>query len=543
MTFLRRLFGVKEADGYDRAISLVEDGRAAEALPLLREVFEHQQTSPRGSLAGYYLRQSLVGEGRRLLAAGDGQEARRHLEEATGNWPDFPDLRFLAGAAALASDDHEAALDHARQALRRNPDYCEARLLEAAALAVADRRPEAADSLNKLVESGRRVDHALARNLAREMAYEVGSVPSDLMDQALRAAVGDDTKHRLAQAVAACRAGRWEDGLAGLAELARQFPRYPDIRAKHGAALYQVGRLDEAMVEVEAALGINPRYRTAVSLHGLMLAERGELARARTELVTAVPRLEGTAGRHEELFLSYLQATLALLVGDLAGCRDLLSPWNDLGRQFGRAELLLVACDDLDGLEDAAQLRLNALVDQWPSDAELVFLRAAMQLRRQQYAAVEDVIARWPGGTGDEADQRPLLLQAHLDRLRGRQPNLPAQAPNGTVPEVAWQVLSVHASLMDGDQAAAASTLDAMAVRDELDEELGLLAVQALETPPTGCVPDRWLPRLCAHLRRQGEDERANLLVEARRARHPQVLVWSWLSASFWLDPVRRWLA
>ncbi len=67
MAFLRRLMGGRGDDAYTRAIALVEDGRLAEALPLLREVYGADQTSPRGSLAGYYLRLALVGEGRRLL--------------------------------------------------------------------------------------------------------------------------------------------------------------------------------------------------------------------------------------------------------------------------------------------------------------------------------------------------------------------------------------------------------------------------------------------------------------------------------------------
>jgi len=547
MTFLRRLFGMKTADGYDQAIGLVEDGRLTEALPLLREVYAEDQTSPRGSLAGYYLRQSLVGEGRRLLSAGDAEAACRVLVEAVQNWPEFPDLRFLAGAAAVASGQDGVALDNAQQALRRNPDYCEARLLEAAALAQCGRLNESADSLDKLVESGRRVDHVLARDLAREAQYTSESIPDDLPARVLRAAVGDDAKHRLAQAVADCRAGRWDEGLAAFAHLAGRFPRYPDIRAKHGAALYQVGKLDEALVEVEASLGVNPRYRTAVSLRGLILAERGRLSEASEFLNDAVPRLEGTAGRHEELFLSYLRATLSLLLGDRQACRDLLEGWNDLGRQFARAELLLVACDALDGWDDAALRRLDALTDLWPNDSELVFLRAAMQLQQSQFAAVEDAISHWPGGADESCDQRPLLLQARLDVARGRAPSLPdvdpAEEGEQSVAREAWQVLSVHADLLEGDTSAAASKLEAMILGDDLDEELGALALRSLSQPPAGCLPDSWLPELSCLLRRRGDGVRAEKLVGCRLRRHPQQVQWSWLSAGFWVEPVRRWLA
>ena len=76
----------------------------------------------------------------------------------------------------------------------------------------------------------------------------------------------------LAEAVAICRAGRWDQGLAEFARLVAEYPRYPDIRARHAAALYQIGRSREALAEAEAALEGNPRYRTAVALKGLILA-------------------------------------------------------------------------------------------------------------------------------------------------------------------------------------------------------------------------------------------------------------------------------
>jgi tetratricopeptide (TPR) repeat protein len=564
MTFLRRLFGGRGADGYSRAIALVEEGRIAEALPLLREAYESDSTSPQGSLTGVYLRQALVSEGRRLLASGAADSASERLAEATAWWPDYPDLRFLAGCASAASAAWDDALAHARTALRRNPDYCEARLLEAAVLAATDRPREAAESLDRLIESGRRIDHALVRELARDGGFTAADLPDDLLARVHEQAVGGDVKHRLADAVAHCRAGRWDEGLERLAELAARHPDYPDVRAKHGAALYQVGRREEALVELDAALVVNERYRTAVILRGLVLAEMNRLAEAARDLETAVPRLEGTAGRHEELFLAYLRATLALLLGHRDTCRELLAGWNDLGRQFARAELLLVACDDLDGLHDAARRRLDALVETWSSDAELVFLRATLQLAAGQWAAVESAIVHWPGGAGQGHDERPLLLQCRLDVARGREPSLPdsdglkeAEGSERMIDPAAWSQLVARADLMAGRHDEALARAQALVDADGTDDETTRIWLDAaaaliahrpelgnhpLATGTTGTA-DACVSSLSTLWRRGDDGDRAEALVAARRRRRPDVPIWSWLSAVFWLEPVRRWLA
>ena len=557
MAILRRLFGGKSNGGYERAITLVEAGRLAEALPLLRDAYAVDQSSPRGSLAGYYLRLALVGEGRRCLLAGDAGASMQALSEAVKNWPDFPDLRFLAGAAAAGAQVWDEALEHARTALRRNPDYCEARLLEAGALHALGRHQEGAVSLSSLIESGRRVDHALARTLGEPDAVELIPLHHDLPALIRTAAVGDDTKHRLGQAVAQCRAGHWEQGLAIFADLSRSHPRYPDIRAKHGAALYQTGRLEAALREVQAALAVKPRYRTAVTLHGLILAEQGCLVEAARYLADEVPRLEGTAGRHEELFLAYLRASLALLLGELEQCRELLSGWSDLGRQFARAELLLAACDDLYGWRDAATRRIEGLTEVWSADPELAFLRAAMLLDDRQWAAVEAAIGRWPGQVGGSHDDRPLILQARLDVARGRAPELPGSDEDGVaasdvVDSLAWQQLAAHRDLLNGDHAGALEHLQPLLHRSVADEETGRLllaaaadgeaeAAAALVAAPV--LPDSWLPALCRLYRRQGEAPRAEALLSARRKLRPEQVRWCWLAADFWLQPVRGWLA
>jgi tetratricopeptide (TPR) repeat protein len=557
MGLFRKLFAGRGADAYHDGVALLEQGRPAEAIPVLRAVFEQDPGSPRGSLAGFYLRQALVAEGKRLLAADQGDAAAGVLAEAAGHWPEFPDLAFLAGTAHGAAGTWDVALRQAQQALRRNPDYCEARLLETCALQRLGRDRDARRSLESLLESGRRVDHALVRDLAGTDA-EDGHLPPDLSARLRAAAVGDDAKTRLGAAVAQCRAGHWEEGLAAFAALAEAYPRYPDIRAKQAAALYQAGRGEEALAAAEAALAINDRYRTAVTLRALIAAELGDVAGAADQLTDAVPRLEGTAGRHEELFLAYLRAVLALLLDDPDGCRHLLAGWNDLPRQFARAELLLAAADHREGRAGAAGRRLDELCAVWTADAELAHLRAALLLQERRWSAVEDAVARWPDG---DPDGRPLLLRARLDLAQGRPapplpettaPWPPEPAAAGEIHPAAWCQLAAADRLRAGDTAAARERLETLLRQGWADEETGRLLIRACgdggARPPADLAgrigaPDSWGPDLCAQLRRQGAGQAAEDLAVRRQLLRPDRVLWSWLSAGFWLGPVRRWIA
>jgi tetratricopeptide (TPR) repeat protein len=559
MAFFGRLFGGRGADGYAQGIALVESGRAGESLELLRPVYLEEPGSPRGSLAGYYLRQALVTEGRRLLALGDAAAAAERFGEAAEHWPDFPDLQFFAGCARGFGGDWDRALGAAQRALRRNPDYCEARLLEACALGCLDRPREARRSLEQLEESGRRVDHQLVRELAPLLESTDRKV--ELVDLLKRAALGDDVKQRLAEAVALCQAGRLDEGLQAFAGLADRHARYPDVHAKHAAALYQAGCDEEALAAAEAALAINPRYRTAVSLKGLILAERGRVASARAYLAEKVPRLEGTAGRHEELFLSYLEAVLDLLVGEREDCRRRLEPWTDLPRHFARAELLRVACDHLGGQHEAALRRLEELCGIWSADGELAGLRAALLIEQRCWAAADELLARWPAAR-DERDERPLLLRCRLDLARGRPPAAPDRPPTDAeargsggpaeVPAEAWRQVEAAGRLLQGEADDAWPLLLEQFESGHADEETGRLILAAAaatgQRPPADLAgrigaPDSWAEDLCRQLRRADHGAEAEALVRRRRCVRPDRPLWSWLSAGFWLDPVRRWLA
>ena len=165
MSLLDRFLGGGRDRVHAEGIALLEEGRYTEAVVCLREAVSGRGNTS-GSLASYHFRQALLAEGRRLLRAGSPDLARNLFTEAVGLWDRYPDLHCLAGTAAGLAGDWDAALAAARSALRLNPDYVEARLLEAAALQAGNRLREAADALDALLESGRRVQSWLVERLA-----------------------------------------------------------------------------------------------------------------------------------------------------------------------------------------------------------------------------------------------------------------------------------------------------------------------------------------------------------------------------------------
>ena len=206
MSLIDRIFRRRDDSGYAAGVALFEQGAYVEAAGRLRRVIE-TETADSGSLADFYLRQSLVKEGRRLIGADAPAEAVPFFAEAARRWPKYPDLHFWHGMALASGGAWDEALAAAREALRFNGDYVEARLLEAGCLNESGHREEAAQSLNALLASGRRVDHPLIRYLSDDGPYTADTLPAGLaalVREAIHEKRGDE---ELASAVELCRSG------------------------------------------------------------------------------------------------------------------------------------------------------------------------------------------------------------------------------------------------------------------------------------------------------------------------------------------------
>lgn len=552
MSLIGKLLGRHEDDPYAQGIALFDAGRYAEAVEALRGAAQKRRRSAAGNLAAFYQLQALTREGRRLLRAGQAEAAGPFLAEAVAGWEKYPDLHALLGLAQAQAGRWSEALQSAAEALRCNPDYVEARLLEAAALRRLGRPREAAASLDKLVESGRRVDHPLIGALSRAGGYSADNLPDDLEARIDHLATGPEPGSEVAAAVALCRAGRWVEGVENLRALCVARPDYPDYRLKLGAALYQLGRNDEALAALDHALAVHPHYHTAAHLKALVLADQGQFVAAQAVLSAHPPTSGSTAGNpHEALFSAYLSGVLALLSGCPAEALAALADWDDLTLTFPRGELVRAGAEDLLARPEAAGRRLAALAEAWPGDADFQYLHVCHLLRVGDVARVERVLSRWPASVGGEADARPLLLNTHLTLARGRvAPAPPTGAAEAGDP--AWRFLAVRAHAQRGqwtESLAGAAALWREGWRTERVALILLGAANAVGLAPSDPIVDRWemlpesaVPLLLPLLIRTGRAEEAGALCARHRALHGEDLRWTWLWPAFWLEPVRRWI-
>lgn len=571
MSLLGRLLG-GDGKASARGLALLEEGRFDEAAGQLRPLALESSGAPADNLASYHFRQALLGEGRRLLRAGEPARAVPWLAEAASLWPRFADLQFLHGAALLLAGAAglDAALAAARRALRLNPDYIEARLLEAEALRRLDRAREAAAALDALVESGRRVGHWLLAELVPSAPFAADTVPADLGARLQRVVGGSSPKEEVAAAVAMCRAGHWQDGLERFNDLVARHPRYPDYRTRQAAALFHLGHGQEALAAVDAALALNENYRLAQDLRGLVLVDLLRVREARdhfasvdrTRAAAAAPGEPGPVPAHEQLFGSYLRALVSMLCGDAEGALARLPVGQEAGREFARADLLRAAAEDLAGQSAAGLRRLARLAEQWPGEPLYHHVLVSRLLAAGQWKEAAQQLQRWPGGTG--ADPRAAYL-GHLLRLaQGREVapgGADAMAPPGAefaaageprVTPEAWRLLRARAALRQGDAVAAWTACSVLAAEGWLTEPLvdvqtaaavALGGGAAAGWQPPSVPPLAGLPARVAWLHAQGDGASAEALVATIGALHPELAAGWWLSVRFWLAPVRAWLA
>ena len=550
MSFLGRMFGRKSGSEYSEGIALYEEGRFPEAIDVLRRVIDasgHQN----GSMADFYLRQSLTREGRRLLDDEQPAVAIPFFAEATNRWPSFPDLQFWHGLA-LARDDRWAdVLDAARNALHQNRDYVEARLLEASALRGLGDDDGAVQSLETLVASGARVEHSLIRYLEARSPFTLETTPDDLMSLLQESRTNDSGRDEILKAVAICREGGWEEGIEKMRQLATDNPTYPDFRVKLAAALFQTGRNNEALNEVGVALTLNPRYRTAAHLKALILADQHRFSEAR-EVIQVQESLTDPINAHpgEELFCSYLGAAMSLLTGRFAEAHVQLERWSDLTMTFPTAELLRAAADDLDGRGNKARVRLQTLADRWPLDEQYHYYLGCHELVAMDFDGLQRTLEKWPEGNESATDphRRREYLSAQWTLGQGR--SLPAGAgPEDVAHEPCWRFLAARSLALEDQWIDSLLELRKLAAEGEATERLASLIHKAyLAVDESGdavtpdVVPDSILQDRVCLLHRQERTGRALALVRHHQELHPEDLRWIWLNPTFWLDPIRRWI-
>ncbi|MBC8424438.1 tetratricopeptide repeat protein [bacterium] len=549
MSLLDKIFHRRDESGFAEGVALFEQGDFTRAIVKLRSALDSAGPDS-GSLMDFYLRQSLVKEGRRLLKTGSDDNAVTCFAEATERWPKYPDLHFWHGIALASTNAREEALTAAREALRFNNDYVEARLLEAGCLSEIGDKAATAESLNALLASGRRVEHALIRYLADDGPYTPETLPTDLSSLLNETITEKRDDEEVTAAIELCRSGDWEEGIPKLEALCEANPTYPDYRVKLAGALFQTGRNSDALDQVGRALILNPRYRTAAHLKALVLADQHRFAEAR-EVIQIQSELTDPVGGHpgEALFCSYLGAVISLLTGRRDEARNQLQSWGDLLATFPTAELLRAACDDLDGCTEHAHKRLEALADKWFVDADYHYYLACHNAGCGRWDRLGKVLESWP--RSDEPaiiDERHAYLSALL-KLSTGQVLQDDDLPRAYTDRAAWKLLDARSLAIEGKWLDTLHLLDELVDGGVTTETLAGLIMQAyLAVDETGeaalpeAAPDSLLRDRICFLHRQERTGQALARLRRHRELHPADLRWTWLDPTFWLDPVRRWI-
>ncbi len=545
MSLLSKLLGRQKGDPYSEGIALFEAGKYDEAADHLRSIADAKEPGPR-SLASFYLRQALVKDGRRLVAEGRFDDAVLRFDEAVEVWSTFPDLHFQRAVALGQADRWSEALAAARRALSLNDSFPQALLFEACALfrmgrledlatRIADLRAGAAvrrhDGVRRLLDAGAEAPETFWDGLIAELRNEVA---------------GGGARRELESALDDCRAGRWEEGLVRLGELCAQSPDYPDYRVKYAATLFQTGRTNQALAEIDHALALNPSYRTAVHLKALVLADQRRYREAREVIVEhGLGKGPGSGHPGEELFGAYMRAVLAFVTGHPGEVAPALEAWGDLRANFPAAELLRAAAVAGDAEDCGA--RLADLVGRWPGDAEYIHQLACHQLRRLDLDGMAATLDHWPEFASGRRDPRLLLLRAHLALERDEELPGPARADDAAT--AAWRFLRARAALRNEDWSACLRLVRELADEGYASERLASLTLRVYlatgearhgETP---AVPsDAALAERLCRLHREDRAVEARAVLRDQGGLHPEDLRWTWLDPVFWLRPVRRWI-
>ncbi len=550
MSLLDRIFGRHENSDYAIAFKFFNEGNYEESAKLFRSVLKHTEGET-GSLSAFYLRQCLLKQGRAALVQKDYANGCTYFEEAAVRWPSFPDLRFWYGYSLGMAGKWIDGLEESRAALRYNGEYLEARLLYVCALLELGQREDASASLNNLLDSVKDKNHPASLLLKEAAPYSPENMPSNLINIVTDITFDSKNGNSVESAIASCRSGSWDDGIAIMRRLCDEHPAWPDYKVKLAGALFQVGKNDEAFIEVEQALLLNPKYRTAAHLKSLILADNSQFKEA-LKVIEAEPQLMCPDKGHpgEELFCCYLAAVLYLLTGRYSEVEPKLASWRDLPSTFPMASMLIIAANDLENRTVVSLDGLLELVNKWPHESNYRHALASLQLRMDLLDALESNLIKWQSSEIIQNDKKEnaLLMAGYLSLARG-EVLVSKEKHTQAGPSEAWTFLYAYSAYLSGNWNKVSSLLEKLVTDGQSTERISsLIAKASLASGISGdynvpvAVPETVLRDTISLMHRTGDSVEANSTLRKMQSVHPDDIRWTWLDPEYWLHPVRRWI-
>ena len=105
--------------------------------------------------------------------------------------------------------------------------------------------------------------------------------------------------------------GRVDEAMGHFQEAIRQAPAYPSARQNLGSALFRKGRLDDAIIQFEAAVRLNPRFAEAHCNLGAALGTKGRVDEAISHFQTALQLKPDYTGAQQNLRYALSQKAAA----------------------------------------------------------------------------------------------------------------------------------------------------------------------------------------------------------------------------------------
>lgn len=258
---------------FDEGVRAFQKENFDEAILHLTEFTTHKPVDfTLTRLAKLYLSESLSKKGE----ASKSEDAILLFRESTLVQPNFADNHFRLARALTQSGQIQEAIRATNRALEINPQFVAAHLVKAILHYQLEECDVAMNSVIDAIELQPSLDNPTYQAFAELHNAGKNEQAIDLLWTLCGSVSSDLTKGQIQQAVSFAAEGRHEDACDLFLRLIESVPRYADVRCRYGESLMELGHLEAAREQFEAALAINPTYADAMAAMGILHLRKGD---------------------------------------------------------------------------------------------------------------------------------------------------------------------------------------------------------------------------------------------------------------------------
>jgi len=244
---------------------------------------EPKLTDSERTAATYYLTQTFVNSAERHESKGDLESAADEFARAAEVSPEFPDILYRLGTALEALGRPEEAIEQYRRAIKCNADYLDAWIALGFCLIGVDRGDEAAKAFAEALELKiKRYREPAQSGLRHLKAGRIDDARESFHD-AFRSSPQKFEEH-YRSALEFLKAEEHEQALSELDLALGLNPKFADLHNFRGVALCELGRLDEGIVCLRRSVELNRDYLVPRLNLAFALLRAGDYKGAETEL-------------------------------------------------------------------------------------------------------------------------------------------------------------------------------------------------------------------------------------------------------------------